>query len=174
DGAVPIGRPIANTQIYVLDERQQLAPIGLEGEIYIGGIGVGRGYLMRPELTAERFIPDLYGQQPGGRLYRTGDRARWLAEGQLEYLGRADQQVKLRGYRVELGEIEAALGQHEAVTEAVVVVRGETQAEQRLVAYVTSPGNGVSGAELREYLRQRLPGYMVPAAYVELERLPLA
>src|SRR5262249_19728010 len=151
--APSIGRPMANARMYVLDEHQRLAPVGIEGEIYIGGIGVGRGYLNRPELTAEKFVPDPYGEDPGGRLYRSGDRGRWLATGELEYLGRSDQQVKVRGHRVELGEIESALHQHKAVREAAVVGRGESGVDYRLVAYVCArPSTTLTIGELRSYL----------------------
>ena len=128
---VSLGTPIANTQLYLLDETLQPVPVGVRGELYIGGDGVARGYWNRGELTAERFVPDPFSRHGGQRLYRTGDEARYLANGEIEYLGRSDQQVKLRGYRIELGEIEAALREHESVTSAAVAVRGE-----RLVAYV--------------------------------------
>src|SRR6266540_1075599 len=171
--APPIGRPVANTQIYVLDRRGQPAPIGVPGELYIGGAGVARGYLARPELTAERFVPDPFGSEPGARLYRTGDRARWRADGQLDYLGRNDHQVKLRGFRIELGEIEHVLGQHPGVREAVATTRVEAVDDVRLVAYVV-PGDG-AGAEvedLRTFLKDRLPDYMVPNIIVPLEAVP--
>jgi amino acid adenylation domain-containing protein len=168
---VPIGRPIANLRLYVLDEEQRLVPVGVTGELYIGGVGVGRGYLRRAGLTAERFVPDPFSREEGARLYRTGDQVRLARDGQIEYLGRRDGQVKLRGFRIELGEIEASLLQHEQVQEAVVVARAAEGGEQRLVAYVVA--KGVRSSELRRYLQDKLPHYMVPASFVELERLPL-
>ncbi|WP_437667767.1 amino acid adenylation domain-containing protein [Sorangium sp. So ce1182] len=171
----PIGRPIANAKIYLLDQHQQPVPVGVPGEIYIGGAGLARGYLNRPELTAERFIRDPFGAEPGARLYRSGDLGRWLPDGNVEHLGRIDQQVKLRGYRVELGEIESVLLQHPAVREAVVVAREDAPGDKRLVAYLVAreaPLPGVS--ELRSYARSKLPEYMVPAALVELRALPLS
>ena len=198
--SIPLGRPISQTQVYVLDGEGQPVPIGVWGEICIGGRGVARGYLGRPELTAERFVSDPYGEA-GGRLYRSGDVGRWRSDGQLEYQGRLDQQVKVRGYRIELGEIESQLQEHAAVGEAVVVVAREEGADQdqgavgekRLVAYVTprSPraesSDRLEQAEahtsneatlldvdtLRNYLRERVPAYMVPAAFVVLPQLPL-
>jgi thioesterase domain-containing protein/acyl carrier protein len=165
-----IGRPIANTQAYVLDSWLQPVAVGVTGEIYLGGAGLARGYLKRPELTAERFIPNPYGAA-GTRLYRTGDLARYERDGKLQYLGRRDQQVKLRGYRIELGEIEAVLRQHPFVREVVVMVR-----EQRLVAYVVRSAD-VGGENLTtalsDFLRSKLPDYMVPVFFVELEALPL-
>ncbi|HEX8128489.1 MAG TPA: amino acid adenylation domain-containing protein [Pyrinomonadaceae bacterium] len=173
-GAVSIGRPIANTEIYILDETMQPVALNVPGEIYIGGAGLARGYLKRPDLTAERFVPHPFGAEPGARLYRTGDAGRHRADGNVEYLGRLDQQVKLRGYRVELGEIEAALADHAGVREAVVVVR-EDGGEKRLVAYLVGERGGaeLDAARVREHLKERLPEYMIPAAFVTLERLPL-
>ncbi|MHA6924944.1 non-ribosomal peptide synthetase [Ralstonia pseudosolanacearum] len=171
-GVVPIGRPIANTQIYVLDVRQQPVPLGVTGEIYIGGDGVARGYLNRPELTAERFVENPFHGEGRERMYRTGDLGRWLPDGSLEYQGRADAQVKLRGFRIELGEIEARLSQCAGVREAVVTVREDAPGEQRLVAYYVS-GEAIEAQTLREQLQASLPEYMVPAAYVKLEHLPL-
>jgi amino acid adenylation domain-containing protein len=169
----PIGRPIANTEVYLLDENYQPAPVGVAAELYLGGQGLARGYLNRAELTAERFIPHPYSAQAGGRLYRTGDLARYLANGELEFLGRRDQQVKLRGFRIELGEIEAALAGHEAVSEAVVIVTGG-EGEKRLVGCVRGVnGQAVSSGELGRYLKQKLPEYMVPGAYVMVEEIPL-
>ncbi len=171
-GIVPIGRPIANTQIYVLDAHRQPVPLGVTGEIYIGGVGVARGYLNRPELTAERFVVNPFHGEGRERMYRTGDLGRWLPDGSLEYQGRADAQVKLRGFRIELGEIEARLLQCAGVSEAVVAMREDVPGEQRLVAYYVS-GEAIEAQTLREQLQASLPEYMVPAAYVRLERLPL-
>ncbi|KAF3458515.1 non-ribosomal peptide synthetase [Ralstonia solanacearum] len=171
-GIVPIGRPIANTQIYVLDAHRQPVPLGVTGEIYIGGVGVARGYLNRPELTAERFVVNPFHGEGRERMYRTGDLGRWLPDGSLEYQGRADAQVKLRGFRIELGEIEARLSQCAGVSEAVVALREDAPGEQRLVAYYVS-GEAIEAQTLREQLQASLPEYMVPAAYVRLERLPL-
>ncbi|MBW8767933.1 MAG: AMP-binding protein, partial [Geodermatophilales bacterium] len=174
--SVPIGRPIANTRIHLLDPVLEPVPIGAPGELYIGGVQVGRGYLGRPELTAERFIPDPWGE-PGSRLYRTGDLARHLPDGAVEFLGRIDHQVKVRGFRIELGEVEAALAAHPAVREAVVVARAD-DAGRRLVAYLVPHPEGaeaplLSLAELRANLSLTLPDYMVPAAWVLLGALPL-
>ncbi len=162
---VPIGRPLPQTEVFVLDRYAQLAPIGSAAELYIGGAGVARGYLGRAELTAEKFVPHPFSSEAGARLYRTGDVVRYLADGTLEYLGRADQQVKIRGYRIELGEIEAVLS--ECVSQAVVVAR-----EQQLVAYVVPQGESES-SEWRKYLQQRLPEYMIPSVFVSLSELPL-
>jgi syringomycin synthetase protein SyrE len=172
DGRVPIGKPIGNVRMYVLDERQQLVGVGVTGELYIAGVGVGRGYWQRAELTAERFVPDPYSAEAGARMYRTGDLGRWLEDGQLEYAGRSDEQVKVRGQRVELGEIEAALRKLEGVREAVVVLREEAGGEgwKGLVGYVVGEA---SGEELQEGLRRELPEGMVPGAWVHLEALPL-
>ncbi|HEU5131301.1 MAG TPA: AMP-binding protein, partial [Pyrinomonadaceae bacterium] len=169
---VPLGRPLANVKLYVFDKSQELVPVGKPGELYIGGAGVARGYLGRAELTAERFVPHPHSSEAGARLYRTGDVVRYLADGNLEYLGRADQQVKIRGYRIELGEIEAVLNAHADVSQAVVQARAATNGEQRLVAYVAAK-NGNSSSEWREFLQQRLPEYMVPSVFVSLPALPL-
>ncbi len=172
---VPIGQPIANTQIYLLDRRLQPVPIGVAGELYIGGVGVARGYLNRPELTAERFIADPFSAKDGARLYKTGDLARYLPDGNIEYLGRIDDQVKIRGFRIELGEIEAVLGQHEAVRDAVVLVREDQPGDKRLVAYVVAAPAAAAPAfsELRGFLSEKLPEYMVPSAYILLDEIPL-
>ncbi len=170
---IPIGGPIANTRAYVLDEHLQPVPPSLPGEIYLGGPGVARGYWGNPELTAERFVPDPFSGQGGERLYRTGDKALYRHDGAIEFLGRADDQVKLRGYRIEIGEIEASLKRHEAVKDAVVVLR-EDDGERRLVGYVVvKPGETLAGGAVREWLKKRLPDYMVPSAVVELAELPL-
>ena len=167
-----IGRPIANVEVYLLDDQMQPVPPGVGGELYIGGESLARGYLKRAELTAERFLPHPFATQPGARLYRTGDLARYLEDGQIDFLGRLDQQVKVRGYRIELGEIEAVLSMHEKVREAVVAVRTEGN-EKRLVAYVAPAGQDVQIDELRRYLRERLPDYMIPSHFIVLETLPL-
>jgi acyl-CoA synthetase (AMP-forming)/AMP-acid ligase II/acyl carrier protein len=174
-GAVPIGRPIANTQCYVLDRAQQLVPIGVPGELSIGGAGVAEGYLRRPELTAERFLPDPFAGAPGARLYRTGDLVRYRADGALEYLGRLDQQVKVRGFRIELGEIEAVLRAQPGVRAATVSARPDAVGEHELLAYVVpdAPAAPPGVAALRAALAAQLPGYMVPAAFVMLAALPL-
>jgi amino acid adenylation domain-containing protein len=169
---VPIGRPIANTQIYLLDQHLQPVPIGVPGELHIGGDGLARGYLNRPELTDEKFVSNPY--NPRGRLYKTGDLARYLPDGTIEYLGRIDHQVKIRGFRIELGEIEACLSQHPEVREAVVVAREDVSGSKGLIAYIVpqeKPGSSVS--ELRSFLKEKLPDYMVPSAFVMLDSLPL-
>ncbi|HZI16704.1 MAG TPA: amino acid adenylation domain-containing protein, partial [Myxococcus sp.] len=175
DGRVPsIGRPLANVEAYVLDSGLEPVPVGVPGELYLGGVGVARGYLGRPALTAERFVPHPFSQEPGARLYRTGDRVRWRATGELDFLGRVDTQVKVRGFRIELGEVEAALSSHPAVREAVVAVREEGPTGKRLVGYaVPAPGQTLEVEALRQYLKERLPEYMVPSALVRLEALPL-
>ena len=174
-GVVPIGRPVSNTQTYVCDESGEPVPVGVVGELYLGGVQVGRGYWARPELTAERFVPDRFGKVPGGRLYRTGDLARYRTEGVVEYVGRADQQVKLHGNRIELGEVEAVLRGLPEVREAAVLVREDHAGEQRLVAYVVPAmaGQALTADALRQSLRSQVPDYMVPAVIVPLETLPL-
>ena len=173
-GAVPIGKPIANTQLYVLDEAMRPVAPGVMGELYIGGAGVARGYLNRPELTAERFLPDPFGKVAGARLYKTGDLARWRDDGVLEYLGRADDQVKIRGYRIELGEIEAALAAHADVKTCAVVARDDEAGHKHLVGYVVPRlGAGPSPDDVKHFLRGRLPDYMVPPQLVYLDALPL-
>jgi amino acid adenylation domain-containing protein len=172
--SVPIGKPISNTQVYLVDEGLNVVPIGIRGEIYIGGDGLARGYRNRPELTAERFVDNLLAPGQGSRLYRTGDLGRWRGDGEIEYLGRVDTQIKLRGVRIELGEIESVLASHPAVQEAVAAVGGEAE-QQKLAAYlvmndkVTAPEAG----ELRRYLRTKLPEHMVPASYWQIEKVPL-
>jgi len=176
-GKIPIGRPIANTQVYILDAHRQPAPIGVTGEIWIGGDGVAHGYLRRPELTAERFLDSPF--LPGERLFRTGDLGRFLPDGNIEFLGRLDYQVKIRGFRVELGEVEAALNAHPAIRQAVVSVREDEGAvkTRRLVAYVV-PADDSGFTSLTErlstFLREKLPDYMVPSAFVVLEKFPLS
>ncbi|MGH7798832.1 MAG: amino acid adenylation domain-containing protein [Candidatus Binatia bacterium] len=170
---IPIGRPIANTEMYVLDRHQQPLPIGVPGELYIGGSGLARGYLNHPELTDEKFVPDPFRPHTHKRLYKTGDLARWLSDGTIEILGRLDNQVKIRGFRIELGEIEAVLGQHPSVGEAVVVAREVAPAEHRLVGYIVSKPPAVATAEqLSRFLKSKLPDYMVPYAFVMLDALP--
>ncbi|HEX7175844.1 MAG TPA: amino acid adenylation domain-containing protein, partial [Pyrinomonadaceae bacterium] len=171
---VPIGRPISNTQIYLLDTDLRPVPVGVPGELHIGGVNLARGYLGWAELTAEKFIPDPFGPQPGARLYKTGDIARFRPEGQIEYLGRTDAQVKIRGFRIELGEIETTLSRHAQVREAVVLAREDTPGNKRLVAYLTlAPGAQVNITELRGFLQMSLPEYMAPAAFVFMESFPL-
>jgi amino acid adenylation domain-containing protein/non-ribosomal peptide synthase protein (TIGR01720 family) len=173
---VPIGRGIWNIKLYVLDRGMRMMPVGVGGELYIGGVGVGRGYLNRAEMTAERYVPDPYVGEAGARMYRTGDRVRMREDGNIEYMGRGDEQVKVRGMRVELGEIEGVLAEHERVREVVVMARegvgGGT--DKRLVAYVVGTGReGISTRELQEYVRERLPLYMMPSVFVEMESMPL-
>ena len=169
---IPIGQAIPNAQALVLDGAMELCPIGIEGELYMGGMGVARGYLNRPELTAERFVPHPFSHNPGQRLYRTGDKVRRRADGNLEFRGRMDLQVKLRGYRIELGEIEAALSECTGVRQVRVIAREDQPGDKRLVAYVVAEEE-IGTEQLRDGLKQRLPEYMIPSAFVLLEALPL-
>jgi amino acid adenylation domain-containing protein len=173
-GTPPIGWPIANTQIQVLDRNLQQVPIGVPGELWIGGAGLARGYLNRPELTAERFLPCPFATEPGARMYRSGDQVRYRESGDLEFLGRLDGQVKVRGFRVEPTEIEAALYAHPDVQQSAVIARGDTVSGRRLLAYVvTKTGVSPDAAELRNYLKKKLPDYMVPSLFTFLPQLPL-
>ncbi|MGE0127972.1 MAG: amino acid adenylation domain-containing protein [Blastocatellales bacterium] len=169
-----IGRPIANTKIFLLDERLKPVPIGVPGELHIGGHGLARGYFNRADLTAEKFIPNPFSEAPGARMYRTGDLARYQPDGMIKFLGRTDHQVKLRGFRIELGEVEAALKRRPDVLDGVVTVREDTPGDKRLVAYVVlARGRESAPGEFRDFLRERLPEYMVPSAFVHLDNLPL-
>jgi acyl-coenzyme A synthetase/AMP-(fatty) acid ligase len=170
----PIGKALANTRVHVLDANLQPVPVGVVGELYVGGVGLARGYLHRPDLTAERFVPNPFLDQPGGRLYRTGDLARYWRDGNLEYVGRVDQQVKVRGFRIELGEIETALVQHPSIRDVVVLAREDTPGDKRLVAYlITEPGAATDITQWRAWLIKKLPEYMLPAAFVLLPEFPL-
>nr|QEO74619.1 AMP-dependent synthetase and ligase [uncultured bacterium] len=172
-GGSPIGQPLSSLQVHLLDERGRLVPVGVPGEVYVGGAGLARGYLSRPALTAAAFVPDPFSAEPGARLYRSGDLAWRLPDGQLEYLGRVDHQVKIRGFRIETGEVEAALAGHGAVRECVVVAGEDAAGDKRLVAYVVVAGAAPAAGELREFLHTKLPEHMIPALFVELEALPL-
>ncbi len=174
-GSVPIGRPIANIQLYLLDYQLNPVPIGVAGELYIGGAGVGRGYLNRPELTAEKYIPNLFGLRLGESIYRTGDLGKYLKDGNIEFLGRIDNQIKIRGYRIELGEIEEALCNFENIKEAVVLKREDTPGENRLAAYFTlmEVREKISIRSIKDHLSRHLPNYMIPSAYIKLEEIPL-
>ncbi len=170
---IPIGRPIDNTQVYILDELGEPVPVGVAGELYIGGVGVARGYLNLPELTAERFLPDMFAAREDARMYRTGDLCRWRPDGAIEYLGRNDFQVKIRGFRIELGEIEARLAEQPNVREAVVIAREDTPGDKRLVAYIVpAKGIQIQDRDLRDTLARVLPDYMVPSSFVLLEKMP--
>ncbi|WP_123057284.1 amino acid adenylation domain-containing protein, partial [Desulfocucumis palustris] len=173
DNKVPIGRPIANIQIYILDSELNQVPIGHEGELHIGGIGLARGYLNRPELTAEKFIDNPFSDEIGAKLYKTGDSTKYLPDGNIEYLGRIDFQVKLRGNRIELGEIETVLRDHEAIDEAVVLVRDEQSADPKLVAYVVPKGELPASKQIREFIKSKLPDYMVPNIIAPLVSIPV-
>ena len=174
DGLVPLGRAFANTEILLLDRHMQLVPVGVTAELCIGGPSLARGYLHRPDLTAERFVPHPFSSQAGARLYRTGDLARYLPDGTLELIGRVDSQVKLRGFRIELAEVESVLRAHGGVREAAVVIREDQPGDRRLVAYIVADGEALTiAAELRRSMREALPEYMVPSAIVSLPALPL-
>jgi amino acid adenylation domain-containing protein len=172
---VPIGRAISNVQVYVLDERLKPVPVGVPGELHIAGVGLVRGYLNRPELTAEKFIPHPFSSEPGARLYKTGDVARYLPDGNLEYVGRKDRQIKIRGFRIELAEIELALAQHSSIQEAYLTVYEEEPGQKRLVAYVVCDQSetALTTSALRKYLKERLPDYMIPASFTFQDQLPL-
>ena len=175
-GLLSIGRPIANTRVYILDQEQNPVPVGIQGELYIGGDGLARGYLNRPELTAEMFIPDPFIAELGARLYRTGDLVRYRPDGNIEFLGRIDRQVKIRGFRIELEEIEAVLGRYPGIREAAVVAREDTPGDKRLAAYLVRKTEAAATAttvELRRFLQQKLPEYMIPSVFVFLETMPL-
>jgi amino acid adenylation domain-containing protein/thioester reductase-like protein len=170
----PIGCPIANTQVYILDHSHYLVPIGVSGELYLSGVSQARGYLNRPGLTAEKFFPNPFSNKPNTRIYKTGDLARYLPDGNIEFMGRIDNQVKIRGFRIELGEIEAILAQYEAVRESIVIVHEVSPNDKRLVAYlVPHPEKTIDNSELRRFLSKRLPDYMMPSAFVQLEAMPL-
>ena len=174
DSAVPIGRPIPNARMYILDASLRPLPIGAAGELHIGGVSLARGYLNRPHLTAEKFIPNPFAGEPGSRLYKTGDLARYLSDGNIQYLGRRDHQIKIRGFRIELGEIEAALAQHPSVRQTIVTLHESASGDQRLVSYVVAqPACAPSAIELRNFLKEKLPEHMVPAAFVLLDSFPL-
>jgi surfactin family lipopeptide synthetase C len=173
DRNTPIGRPVQNTRVLLLDHAMRPVPVGVPGEIHIGGMGLAREYLRRPELTAERFVPDPFADTTGARLYKTGDTAKFLGDGCIEFIGRVDYQVKVRGFRVEPGEIEFALRQHPSVKDAVVLAKGDRTGVKRLVAYLVPNGPAAGAAELRAFLKEKLPDYMVPTAFVSMEALPL-
>jgi acyl carrier protein len=169
-----IGRPLPNEQLFVVDRNLQSVPLGVPGELLIGGAGLARGYLNQPDLTADRFVANPFDSKSSSRLYRTGDLVRYLPDGTVEYLGRIDHQVKIRGFRIELGEVESQLRKHPAVREAVVIADTDSSGAKRLVAYTVSPESpGPSSSDLREHLKRTLPEYMVPSLFVQLETLPL-
>jgi amino acid adenylation domain-containing protein len=173
-GKIPIGSPISNKKVYILDASLRPVAVGIPGELYIGGVGLARSYINRPELTAEKFLPNPFSHEPGDRLYRTGDQARYLPGGAIEFLGRIDRQVKVRGFRIEVEEIETILTQHPVVRDAVVIAREDSPGEKRLVAYLVIQDTGESTvSELRTHLKEKLPDYMIPAAFVFLDTLPL-
>jgi acyl-CoA synthetase (AMP-forming)/AMP-acid ligase II/acyl carrier protein len=174
EGFVPIGRPFPNTRTYVLDRHMEPSPIGVPGVLYIGGAGVARGYLKRPQLSVEKFVPDPYSSEPGTRLYNSGDAARYLPGGDIEFLGRTDNQVKIRGFRIELGEIEAVLGKHPSVQQTVVLARELSPGDLGLVAYVVpAAGESIDISTLRSFIKGKLPAYMLPSAFEVLEKIPL-
>ncbi len=170
---VPLGRPLSNVQIYILDEDLQPVPIGVAGELYIGGDNLARGYLNQPELTKQKFIAHPFSQKLGAKLYKTGDLGRYLPDGNIEFLGRIDQQVKIRGFRIELGEIESVVQQHPGVRETVVLAREDRWGNKRLIAYFVPHQRTFAVSELRNFLKQKLPEYMIPSAFVPLKKLPL-
>jgi amino acid adenylation domain-containing protein len=171
--SVPIGCPVANTHLYILDRQGQPVPVGVSGELHIGGVQVARGYLNRPELTAEKFIPDPFSDDPKARLYKTGDLARYLPDGNIEYIGRTDHQVKLRGFRIETGEIEAVLNQHPSIREVTIIAREDNHGDKCLVAYFVPSTEELNARQIRDFLKASLPNYMIPSAFVPLEYLPL-
>jgi aryl carrier-like protein len=175
DGVAYVGSAIANTQIYILDKYLNPVPIGITGELYIAGDGLARSYFNRPELTAEKFIPNPFSSKPGARLYKTGDLARYLPDGNIEFIGRIDHQVKIRGFRIELGEIEAVISEHSDVQSVVVLVPEDENGNKRLVAYLVleQQRTNLKSSDLRNYLEEKLPHYMVPSTFVILESLPL-
>jgi surfactin family lipopeptide synthetase A len=174
ESLVTIGRPIANTQVYILDEYLQPVPVGIHGKLHIGGAGLARGYFDRPQLTAEKFIQNPFNSHPDSRLYKTGDLTRYLSDGKIEYLGRIDNQVKIRGFRIELGEIETVLRKHPAIQQSVVTISVDDAGDNRLIAYIiTHPEQTITTEELRRFLKQELPDYMVPSAFIFLDTLPL-
>jgi len=172
--SVPIGRPIHNSKIYILDTEMNPVPVGITGELYIGGEILAKGYLNKPEVTGEKFVPDPFADTPGAKMFKTGDLARYLSSGEIEFRGRMDSQVKVRGYRVELGEIEHSLNRHPEIQHAIAIVREDEENDVRVVAYLLyrdkkGPGN----SELRDYLKQKLPDYMIPSSFVKLDSIPL-
>jgi acyl carrier protein len=170
----PIGGPLGDLQLYILDQNGEPVPIGVSGELYVGGAGLSRGYLNRPDLTAERFLPHPFSKEPGWRVYRTGDVGRYLPNGDIEYQGRSDRQVKIRGFRIELGEIEAVLTEHEEIREALMVARDEEAASRQLIAYlVMEPGKAANIESVHRLAKERLPAHMVPAFFVVLDKFPL-